>query len=149
MNDEAPRGGSGDRRGLVLFAHGARDAAWAAPFRAVAERVRGQRPGVHVELAFLEFMNPDLADAVATLLAAGCTTIDIVPLFLGGGGHVRRDVPVLVDTMRAAHPGRTFRLHAAAGETAVVIDALAAAARAFVDSPSLPGLSVLPGPTAP
>jgi sirohydrochlorin ferrochelatase len=29
-----------------------------------------------------------------------------VPLFLGTGGHLRRDLPPLVDALRAAHPGR-------------------------------------------
>jgi sirohydrochlorin cobaltochelatase len=30
--------------GLILFAHGARDPRWAAPFEAVAARIRAQRP---------------------------------------------------------------------------------------------------------
>jgi len=46
--------------GLILFAHGARDPRWALPFEAVAARVRAQRPGVPVRLAFLEFMAPTL-----------------------------------------------------------------------------------------
>ena len=40
--------------GLLLFAHGARDPNWARPFQAVADRVRAARPGVPVELAFLD-----------------------------------------------------------------------------------------------
>jgi sirohydrochlorin cobaltochelatase len=121
--------------GLVLFAHGARDPAWATSFLAVAERVRAARPGTPVALAFLEFMSPDLPAAGASLVAAGCTHVDIVPLFLGGGGHVRRDVPGLVEALHAAHPHCTFRLHPAAGETGRVIDALAAAALDFADTP--------------
>jgi sirohydrochlorin cobaltochelatase len=122
-------------RGLLLLAHGARDPAWAAPFHQVAQAVRDARPGLAVELAFLELMAPDLAEAGRTLAVdRGCTAIDVVPLFLGGGGHVRRDVPALVDALRAAHPSCAVRLHAAAGEAARVIAALAAAAIDFVDS---------------
>jgi sirohydrochlorin cobaltochelatase len=115
-------------QGLILFAHGARDPRWAQPFEAVATRVRLRRPEAAVRLAYLELMAPDLPTAGAELAAAGCTRVEILPLFLGAGGHVRRDLPVLVETLRAAHPAVVFTLHHAAGEAEVVIDALAAAA---------------------
>ncbi|MFY7857790.1 MAG: sirohydrochlorin chelatase, partial [Rubrivivax sp.] len=55
--------------GLILFAHGARDPRWSAPFEAVAAQVRAQRPGLSVRLAFLEFMSPSLPEAAAALHA--------------------------------------------------------------------------------
>ena len=39
--------------GLLLFAHGARDPAWALPFEAVARRCRDERPAQPVVLAFI------------------------------------------------------------------------------------------------
>ena len=116
------------RPGIVLFAHGARDPNWAKPFHAVAERVRALQPQAEVRLAFLELMTPDLASAGAELAAAGCATINIVPLFLGAGGHVRKDLPALAQALAAAHPGIDVRLKNAVGEDPIVIDALAAAA---------------------
>ena len=115
-------------RAIVLFAHGARDPRWAEPFEAVAARVRAAAPGCPVVLAFLELMAPTLADAVERLVAAGATRVDVVPLFLGTGGHLRQDLPPLVDAVRAAHPGIAIRLHAAIGEHAAVIEAMARAA---------------------
>jgi len=115
-------------RAIVLFAHGARDARWAEPFEAVAARVRATAPDCDVALAYLELMTPALGAAVGGLVAAGATTIDVVPLFLGSGGHLRRDLPPLIDALRATHPGVAFRLHAAFGEHAVVVEAMAAAA---------------------
>ena len=76
------------KTGLILFAHGARDPRWAAPFEAVAARVRAQRPEVAVRLAFLEIMSPSLPDAGAELAAQGCQNLQVLPLFLGAGGHV-------------------------------------------------------------
>jgi sirohydrochlorin cobaltochelatase len=114
--------------GLILFAHGARDAAWAAPFDAVAARVRAQRPQWHVALAYLELMAPDLAGAAAALMQAGCTRIHVVPMFLGSGGHVKRDLPLQVQRLREQHPGVQWSLHGAIGEHPDVIEAMAAAA---------------------
>ena len=114
-------------RALVLFAHGARDPRWAAPFEAVAVRARAAAPGLPVALAYLELMAPSLGEAVAQQVAAGATEVDVVPLFLGTGGHLRNDLPPLVDAVRAAHPGVAVRLHAAIGEDAAVVDAMARA----------------------
>jgi sirohydrochlorin cobaltochelatase len=113
---------------IVLFAHGARDPRWAEPFEAVAAQVRAARPDVPVALAFLELMAPTLAEAVDQLAAAGATAVAIVPLFLGTGGHVRQDLPALVDALRRAHPALSLRLHPAIGEHASVVAAMARAA---------------------
>jgi len=115
-------------RSLVLFAHGARDPRWAEPFEAVAERVRAAAPDLPVVLAYLELMAPTLDEAVDGAVGGGATTVDIVPLFLGTGGHLRHDLPPLVDALRSAHPDVTIRLHAAIGEHAAVSEAMARAA---------------------
>jgi sirohydrochlorin cobaltochelatase len=119
------------KTGWLLFAHGARDPGWARPFEAVAARLQGERPGDAVQLAFLEFMAPDLGQAADALAAAGCTRIEVVPLFLGTGGHVRRDVPPLLDAVRARHPGLALRLHPSVGGHDEVIGGIARAALAL------------------
>jgi sirohydrochlorin cobaltochelatase len=121
------------RAGLLLFAHGARDPRWAQPFEAVADQVRAARPGTPVHLAFLEFMSPGLVEAGAQLVAQGCSRVEVVPLFLGAGGHVRKDLPVLMESLRGAHPGVHFGLHPAVGEIASVVRAMAAAALATLE----------------
>lgn len=118
------------RKGVLLFAHGARDANWAQPFRAVEARVREGAAGSAVALAFLEFMPPTLAEAGRALAEDGCDAVEVVPLFLGAGGHVRNDVPRLIDALRAAHPAVCWTLHTAVGEAPEVIAAMAAAALA-------------------
>ena len=113
---------------LVLFAHGARDPRWAEPFEAVAERIRAAAPQLAVVLAYLELTAPTLAEAIDKVVADGATTVDVVPLFLGTGGHLRQDLPPLVDALRSAHPDVAIRLHAAIGEHAAVSEAMARAA---------------------
>ena len=115
-------------RGLILLAHGARDPAWASPFEAVVARIRERAPETRVRLAFLELMQPNLDAAAAELAGLGCQRIDVVPAFLGTGGHVRRDVPPQVARLRDAHPGIAWTLHPALGQTPHVISALADAA---------------------
>jgi len=111
--------------GLLLFAHGARDPAWALPFEAVARRCRDERPAQPVVLAFLEFMTPSLSEAGDALAAQGCSRVSVVPLFLGAGGHVRKDLPALLAALSARHPQVAWRLQPAVGESPTLVDAMA------------------------
>ena len=121
--------------GLLLFAHGARDPNWALPFEAVASAVRAARPDQAVRLAFLEFMAPDIRSAVAELAAHGCEHVDVLPLFLGAGGHVRKDLPPLLDDLRVIHSSVSFTLHPAVGEAPSLVTAMAAVALSLKAAP--------------
>jgi sirohydrochlorin cobaltochelatase len=112
-------------RGLILFAHGARDPAWAGPLERLRERVRAAAPGTPTELAFLDIMTPDLPAAAERLIAGGCRDIVVVPVFFGQGGHVRRDLMELIAGVAKRHPGIAVRSATAVGESDAVLDALA------------------------
>jgi sirohydrochlorin cobaltochelatase len=114
------------QRALVLFAHGARAASWAAPFERLRDLTARQRPDCAVSLAFLELMTPSLPDAVASLVARGVREVAIVPVFLGQGGHLLRDLPQLLERLRAEHPDVVFSTVPAVGEDPGVLAAMAA-----------------------
>jgi sirohydrochlorin cobaltochelatase len=110
---------------IILFAHGARDPMWSQPFEAVAEHLRTLRPGATVRLAYLEFMSPTLLEAGAGLAQSGAREVSVVPMFLGAGGHVRRDLPRLLETLRQQHPQVRWSLQPAIGQAQAVIEAMA------------------------
>ena len=110
---------------LILFAHGARDPRWAAPFQRLQALLQQQRPQLQVHLAFLEFMTPSLPEVVAQLLAQQCNEMTLVPVFLGQGGHVLRDLPLLIDELHAHHPQLRLKRVAAIGEDDAVLAAIA------------------------
>ena len=111
--------------GILLFAHGARDPRWAHPFERLLEKVRTLAPDARVSLAFLEAMTPDLGAAVDRLCVQGCGEIRVVPIFLGEGGHVREDMPRLIEAARQRHPDVRIDLVRAVGEDAGVLAAIA------------------------
>ncbi len=113
------------QKALILFAHGARAAGWAAPFERLQQITSAQLPEVAVRLAFLELMTPQLPGTVAALAADGRTDITIVPVFLGQGSHLLRDLPLIVEELRIAHPNLLIRVAAAAGEDPDVLGAIA------------------------
>lgn len=112
-------------RGLILFAHGARAASWAVPFERLREQTQARVPDCEVALAFLELMTPNLPDTVEGMLARGIDRITVVPVFLGQGGHLLRDLPALCESIRAAHPALALDVVGAIGEDPGVQRAMA------------------------
>jgi sirohydrochlorin cobaltochelatase len=111
--------------GIVLFGHGARDVRWREPFERLAVKLRGAPDSGPVELAFLELMEPDLPTAVGGLVAQGCEVVTVVPVFFGQGGHVRKDLPEIIERCRLAHPSVLIKCAVAVGEDEAVLDAVA------------------------
>lgn len=113
------------RRALILFAHGARDPRWAEPFQRLQQITQGKMPDAIVSLAFLELMAPRLPELVRDLVQEGCEIITIVPVFFGQGGHVLRDLPVMIEQLKLDYPGVTFNAAQAVGEDPEVLNAIA------------------------
>ncbi len=121
---------------LILFAHGARDPEWAKPLQRVQAAILARQTAACVELAFLEFMTPTLAECVSTLAGRGVAKIVVVPMFIAQGGHLKRDLPELLNALRLRYPQLELQLAAAIGEDAGVIEAMALAALAVLSSPA-------------
>lgn len=110
---------------LILFAHGARDPQWAAPLERLAMQVAAREPGRPVRLAYLELMAPNLENCVDELAAQAVARIVVVPAFISRGAHLRRDLPLQIDALRARHPGIVFEVAEALGEAEPVQAAMA------------------------
>ncbi|MDR2364964.1 MAG: CbiX/SirB N-terminal domain-containing protein [Zoogloeaceae bacterium] len=112
-------------RALILFGHGARDPDWSAPLQNVRDRIRAVHPEFRVELAFLDFIAPDLSTRIEELAAAGVEHIVILPAFIAAGGHLKRDLPRKVAALQRRHPRLRLELAETIGMTASVQEAMA------------------------
>ena len=111
-------------RGLVLFAHGARDPEWARPFEAIRDGIRARRPEIPIELAYLEFMSPALEEAVDLVIGRGASAVTVFPLFMAQGGHLKQDLPRIVAAIRDARPHVPVSIEAAIGDVPEILEAI-------------------------
>ena len=115
-----------NKTAMILFAHGSRDPEWASPLRRVCSAVLTQSPGMRVELAFLEFLTPSLQDCAASLVSEGFGRIIIVPMFIAQGGHLKNDLPLILNELRERDPQIVFELAGPVGEAESIVQAMAA-----------------------
>ena len=72
-------------------------------------------------------MPPTLHDCATALVSGGAGKIIVIPMFIAQGGHLKRDVPLMLDRLRSTWPEVQFSLSAAIGENETVVQAIAAA----------------------
>ncbi|MFE3429673.1 sirohydrochlorin chelatase [Streptomyces sp. NPDC059171] len=102
---------------LVAVAHGSRDPQALRTVEALLDRVRELRPALDVRLGHIELNTPLLPDTLDGLRGAEAV---LVPLLLGRGHHVKRDLPAAT----AAAPGVRTRIAAPLGPHPLLVEAL-------------------------
>jgi sirohydrochlorin cobaltochelatase len=112
-------------KGIILFGHGSRTAEYIRPFERIRDAMAAQRPDAVVELGFLELTRPSLDESIECLAGRGITEISVVPIFIGPGRHVLKDLPQLAANAMDRHPGLEISLASPVGEAQEVIDAMA------------------------
>jgi sirohydrochlorin cobaltochelatase len=66
--------------------------------------------GVPLAIAYNEFCAPTLAEAVEQLIAAGATSVTVVPTMLTPGGvHSEIEIPETLERLRSRHPQHELR----------------------------------------
>ncbi|MFE9699347.1 sirohydrochlorin chelatase [Streptomyces sp. NPDC006270] len=102
---------------LVAVAHGSRDPEALRTVLALLDRVRDLRPGLDVRLGHIELNRPLLPETLDGLRGSDAV---LVPLLLGRGHHVKRDLPARA----AAAPGVHTRIAAPLGPHPLLVEAL-------------------------
>ncbi|MDH4378291.1 MAG: CbiX/SirB N-terminal domain-containing protein [Vampirovibrionales bacterium] len=119
---------------LILLAHGSRDPLWRQPFEALSQRIALSQGASSVALAYMEMAEPTLLTVAAEAVAAGATQLLVLPLFMAAGGHLRHDVPLLMDQIRHNHPAVLVHMLPPIGEHPQVQAAIENIAHAALES---------------
>lgn len=109
-------------KALILFAHGSKKLSWKEPFEYLLNRINKQ--DLHVELCFLDIMQPSLNKCIQDLAEKKFTHIIIAPIFLGKGRHIEKDLPELVKYNQQLYSTIEFTILPSLGERQNVLDAI-------------------------
>jgi sirohydrochlorin cobaltochelatase len=112
--------------GVMVCGHGSRDGAAIREFESVARGIKERLPQYDVDSGFLEFAKPIIRERLDALKERGNKRIIAVPGMLFAAGHVKNDLPSVINTYAAQNPeldityasdlGLDMRMVRAAGE---------------------------------
>ena len=91
--------------GIMVCGHGSRDEQAVEEFQSVARGIRQRMPQYPVEWGFLEFATPIIRDGLDELQKKGVNRVLAVPGMLFAAGHAKNDIPSVLNTYQAQHPG--------------------------------------------
>ncbi len=94
----------------MVCGHGSRDADAVREFQAVARGIEERLPQFDVESGFLEFATPIIREGLDKLVERGVTDILAIAGMLFAAGHVKNDVPSVLNAYAAQHPGVGIRM---------------------------------------
>jgi sirohydrochlorin cobaltochelatase len=103
---------------VLIAGHGSRDPEGTHEFVHLVERFRAHDPERIIELGFLEFAEPVIAEGVDRCVERGAKTIAVLPGMLMAAGHAKNDIPSEIHEARRRYPhvafhyGRHLHLHA-------------------------------------
>jgi sirohydrochlorin cobaltochelatase len=121
---------------VILFAHGARDARWAASLHALATAIQTHLGQAGVHTAFLELLSPTLPEALEAAAAEGAQRICVVPVFWAGAGHVDHELPPIIAAFGVRHPQVAVRALPVLSELPGLLDFIARAVAKAVTEPA-------------
>ena len=99
-----------EKIGVMVCGHGSRDKGAVTQFARVAEGLRKLMPETPVEYGYLEFATPIIRDGLDKLRDQGVTRVLAVPGMLFAAGHVKNDIPSVLNTYAAQNEGVTIEL---------------------------------------
>ncbi|BCJ86097.1 sirohydrochlorin chelatase [Effusibacillus dendaii] len=94
---------------VLLIGHGSRDPEGNSQFEQFVEKVRERNRQTRIELCFLELADPSIGETIDRLAAEGVTHITTVPVILLAAGHVKVEIPHILDQARLRHPHLTIQ----------------------------------------
>ena len=97
------------KTGILLCGHGSRDANAIKEFAVLAEMLDARLPDYNVDHGFLEFATPVIRTGLHALQEKGNTNILALPGMLFAAGHVKNDIPSVLNTYMAQNPGVTVQ----------------------------------------
>ena len=111
--------------GVVLLAHGSqRGTDTIDGLREMVSRlqVRLAENRARVRMACLEFIQPDLPQAVGELVSEGCTDITVMPFLLGQGTHTTDDLEEEIARSLEVYPQARIRASEVFGPDPALVD---------------------------
>ncbi|MEY9966448.1 sirohydrochlorin ferrochelatase [Streptacidiphilus sp. MAP12-16] len=105
---------------LLLVAHGSRDPRHAATVTDLAAQVRARRPGLDVEVGYLDHCAPRIPQLLSRLEGE----VVALPLLLNHAFHARSDIPGVLAEAAARNPRLIIRQGPVLGPSPLLLDAL-------------------------
>jgi sirohydrochlorin cobaltochelatase len=105
-----------DKKRLVLIVHGSKDPSWMVTLKKMEGMLKKDLGENNVRLACIQFVSPTIEETVEEAVRDGMLNLSFFPLFMSAGGHVERDIPLKLQSLKQRWPELNIELLPHIGE---------------------------------
>lgn len=121
-------------KAVLYIGHGTRSKKGADEARAFVARV-SERVDVPIqEISFLELTDPSIEEGFRQCVERGATEVTVVPLFLLAAGHIKQDIPFVLESIKGQFPHVSIKVKDPFGVQGMILDAVAELVRETIGS---------------
>lgn len=91
-------------KAIIIFGHGSKAPEALETLHRIKEIVKPALEANMIEVASMQFSEPDLPTCIEDLVKRGAAKIIIMPFFLYYGIHMQEDIPAILAEERAKYP---------------------------------------------
>lgn len=110
------------KRSLLVIGHGSRSSEALEIFSRIVDMVREKGEFDFVEGAHMSLAEPDINQAIDTLVGRDVKEIIVVPYFLYAGMHIKHDIPEIIGRIAARYPDIAIRVAGPIGVDPLMAD---------------------------
>ncbi|OXT18053.1 cobalamin biosynthesis protein CbiX [Bacillus sp. OG2] len=89
---------------ILYIGHGTRSKKGAQEARDFLNKIIGKSAARIQEISFLELAEPSIGEAYENCIRRGATSIRVVPIFLLSAGHIKEDIPDILEKLKNNFP---------------------------------------------
>ncbi|WP_160718833.1 sirohydrochlorin chelatase [Bacillus sp. USDA818B3_A] len=119
-------------KAILYIGHGTRSKKGADEARSFIARVSECVDVPIQEISFLELTDPSIEDGFRQCVKRGATEITVVPLFLLAAGHIKQDIPNVLESLSERYPDISIVVKDPFGVQGKILDAVAELVRETV-----------------
>ena len=112
-------------KAILYIGHGTRSKKGAEEAKAFLQRVVANVNVPIQEISFLELTEPSIHEGYKKCIQKGATEITVVPIFLIAAGHIKKDIPEILTSLRNQYPNVAVTVKDPFGVQEEILDAIA------------------------
>lgn len=111
-------------KAILYIGHGTRSKKGAEEAKSFLQKVMNRVNVPIQEISFLELTEPSIDEGFRRCIERGATEITVVPIFLLAAGHIKKDIPEALSSLRGRFPNVQINVRNPLGVQERILDAI-------------------------
>lgn len=112
-------------KSICLISHGSKSAKTKEEVLILVEKLKSQTGIENIQIGFLELESPSIPEGIEACINEGASEVLVLLNFLNSGRHVDKDIPEIVEGVKAKYPEINISISSPVGQHEQIVSVFA------------------------